>query len=233
MQPYQHFVAAVINEADAELRQRLTRVSDFDGLEAAARGVADQVGRRLLEGLLVGADERLQARRPLKWREVGLRTRTLISTVGPIRLRRRSYRDQRGQMRIPLDEELGLSPWIRMTPMLQQLAVKLCAALPFGAVAEVLRPLLPSAPGRQTLHRLLGQVGERRHREGEELRHRTFTGGEACWGERTVARLFVESDGKWVHLQRTPGRRDLEVCVGVAHEGWELTGEQRWRLKQK
>jgi hypothetical protein len=84
-----------------------------------------------------------------------------------------------------------------------------------------------------TLHRLLGQVGRQRQQQGEQLRRRVFDEGEPGTGERPVSRLYIEADGKWIHLQRTPGRRDLEVYLGLAHEGWEAEASQRWRLQAK
>ncbi len=45
--------------------------------------------------------------------------------------------------------------------------------------------------------------------------------------------MFVEADGKWVHLQQTRGQRDLELYLGLAHEGWEREGPDRWRLQEK
>lgn len=108
-----------------------------------------------------------------------------------------------------------------MSPRLQRLAVSLSSQMPFASAAKTLIDLLPSAPKLVTLHRLLGQMGERREAESEELRRRIFESGEIVKGERQLSRLFIEADGEWIHLQRTPGERNLEVRVGVAHEGWE------------
>ncbi len=82
-----------------------------------------------------------------------------------------------------------------------------------------------------TLHRYLGQVGAQRQHQGECLRRRVFDEGEPGAGHRRVNRLFIEADGKWIHLQRSPGRRDLELYMGLAHEGWEAEASQRWRLQ--
>jgi hypothetical protein len=79
----------------------------------------------------------------------------------------------------------------------------------------------------------VARVGDRRQQETEQLRQQVFAQGEPGSGERRVTRLFVEADGKWVHLQQTTGRRDLEIYLGLAHEGWEMEGRRRWRLKEK
>lgn len=233
MQQYQARVTALLVEAEADLRRRLRTVDDLDGIEVAARGAADRLARRLVEELLNGADEALRHRLPRGWRLIGTRERTVVSTVGPLQLRRRLYRDQQDKARLPLDEELQLAPRIRVTPRFQEIAVELCSRVPFGSAAQLLRRVLPSCPSRVTLHRLLGQVGQQRQAHGERLRRRVFDEGQPGVGDRRVARLFIEADGKWIHLQRTPGQHDFELYLGLAHEGWATEGGQRWRLQGK
>ncbi len=233
MQEYQAHVAAVVMEAEQELRQHLGRAKGFDDVEQAARGVADKVARELLQRLLEGADEALNEERPAGWQVVAIKERTLVTTLGALRLRRRLYRDAKGKARMLLDEELGLPARMRVSPRLQRLGVSMCSQMPFATAAKTLSDLLPSAPKAVTLHRLLGQMGERREVESEELRRRIFEYGEIVKGERQLSRLFVEADGKWIHLQRTPGERNLEVRVGLAHEGWQVAGQDRWQLKEK
>jgi len=233
MQQYQGRVGALLVEAEAELRRRLRTVGDLDGIEVAARGVADQLARGLVQELLEGADHALRTMLPRSWRLIGARERTVVSTVGALRIRRRLYRDPTGQARLPLDEELGLAPRVRVTPHFQEVAVELCSRVPFGAAASLLRKILPATPSRVTLHRCLAQVGQQRQQQGERLRRRVFDEGEPGPGQRCVSRLFIEADGKWIHLQRTPGRRDLELYMGLAHEGWEAEAPQRWRLQAK
>jgi len=82
MQGYQARVAALLVETELELRQRLRSAANLDGIEAAAKGVADGFARRLVEDLLAGADEVVAKSLPRSWRVVGFRTRNLLSTVG-------------------------------------------------------------------------------------------------------------------------------------------------------
>lgn len=233
MQGYQARVAALLVETELELRQRLRSATDLDGIEAAAKGVADGFARRLVEDLLAGADEVVAKSLPRSWRVVGFRTRNLLSTVGPLRLKRRLYRDSKGRARLPLDEELGLAPQVRATARMQEVAVELCSRVPFRVAAGLLRKVLPAGPSPVALHRLVAKVGDRRQQETERLRHQVFEQGDPGSGERRVNRLFIEADGKWVHLQQTRGHRDLELYLGLAHEGWEHEGRDRWRLKEK
>jgi Uncharacterised protein family (UPF0236) len=233
MQQYQAHVAAVIIEADQELRRGLARAHGFDDVEEAARAVSDRVARELLRGLLKGADEELSAQKPAGWRIVASKERTLVTTVGPLKFERRLYRDEKGKPHLLLDEELNLPARIRVSPRLQEVAIGLCSQVPFEAAAKTLNQLLPSAPKAVTLHRLLGQLGERRQAEGEELRKQVFEHGEIVRGERKLSRLFVEADGAWIHLQRTERERNLEVRVGIAHEGWQRVAENEYELKKK
>ena len=233
MQGYQARVAALLVETELELRRRLRSVGDLDGIEAAAKGVADGFARRLVEELLAGADEVVARSVPRSWRLIGFRTRNLLSTVGPLRVKRRLYRDRKGRARLPLDEELGLAPQVRATARLQEIAVELCSRVPFRVAAGLLRKVLPAGPSPVALHRLVARVGDRRHQETERLRHQVFEQGEPGTGERRVDRLFIEADGKWIHLQQTRGHRDAEVHLALTHEGWEMEGRDRWRLKEK
>ena len=57
---------------------------------------------------------------------VGFRERTVVTSFGEVRIRRRLYRNREaGETKFFLDEELGLSRRARVTPCLKQLAVKL------------------------------------------------------------------------------------------------------------
>jgi hypothetical protein len=95
MQQYQGRVEAQLVEAEAYLRRRLRTVSDLDGIEVAAQGVADRLARGLVQELLEGADLALRNMLPRGWRLIGERERTVVSTVGALRIRRRLYRDPR------------------------------------------------------------------------------------------------------------------------------------------
>src|SRR2546428_10869501 len=86
MQGYQARVAALLVETELELRQRLRSATDLDGIEAAAKGVADGFACLLVEDALLGVDEVVAQRLPRGWRIVGFRTRKLLMTVGMLRL---------------------------------------------------------------------------------------------------------------------------------------------------
>src|SRR2546428_94229 len=159
MQGYQARVAALLVETELELRQRLRSATDLDGIEAAAKGVADGFARRLVEDLLAGADEVVAKSLPRGWRLVGFRTRNLLSTVGPLRLKRRLYRDRNGRARLPLDEELGLAPQVRATARMQEVAVELCRPGPFLVAAGLLPQGPPAGPSPGALHTSGGEKG--------------------------------------------------------------------------
>jgi len=233
MQGYQARVAALLVETQLELRQRLRSARDLDGIEAAAKGVADAFARRLVEDLLAGADEVVAKSLPRRWRVVGFRTRNLLSTVGPLRLKRRLYRDHKGRARLPLDEELGIAPQVRATARLQEVAVELCSRVPFRVAADLLRKVLPAGPSPVALHRLVAKVGEPSSAGDGATASSGLRAGRPRIRRAPCAALFVEADGKWVHLQQTRGHRDLELYLGLAHEGWEPEGRDRWRLKAK
>jgi hypothetical protein len=49
---------------------------------------------------------------------------------------------------------------------------------------------------------------------------------------RIVPYLLVEGDGTNIALQREEERR-AEVKIGIAYEGWQLVGKDRYALKGK
>ncbi len=118
MQQYQARVTALLSKAEDELRRRLRTAGDLDDIEAAARGTADRLAADLVEALVEEADHVLQQWRPRGWRVIGQRIRTVVSTVGTLRLRRTLYRDHKGRARFLLDEEMARKVVIRLSQAL-------------------------------------------------------------------------------------------------------------------
>lgn len=68
------------------------------------------------------ADRRLLARKDQALKVVGSRDRTLVTSMGEIRIRRRMYRDKSGEYIFLLHQSLGLEPHRRIIKRMQGLA---------------------------------------------------------------------------------------------------------------
>ena len=66
----------------------------------------------------------------------------------------------------------------------------------------------------------------------QELKWFQETGEIPATEGKQVARLMVEADGVMLSLQREKERK-AEVKLGIAYEGWERVGKDRYRTVNK
>lgn len=193
-------------------------------------------GQRAASEYLVVLDETLFRQRPVGWRVVGFRERTLVTRFGEVRLQRRLYRERGGAYHFLLDEYLGLNADQAATPEMQALCTFLCGEMSFRKAADFLEQWLAGLLSHSTCWRLLQRTGQvAANARGEEV-EAVFSRGEpiAQAGERSIERLYMEADGVYVRLQRQP-RTHLELQSAIAYEGWErLSGaREAYRLREK
>jgi hypothetical protein len=137
-----------------------------------------------------------------------------------------------------LDEALGLRKGCQVSPWLEGLATCLASYMPYGKCEEVLSRIVPgglshpSSTGR-TIHRWVGRVidpyVENEAKEVAEVFDDGVVPDSEGW---VVSHLMIEGDGTSIALQHEEERR-VEVKVGIAYEGWEMVGQDRYRLKEK
>ena len=201
----------------------------FEGACAAGREVA----RELLERL----DEALAAGRTEKLRIEGFRTRTVLTRMGPVRVRRRLYREgKRG--RFLLDESLGWSRHRAVSPTLSAIAAELASRMPYRMAAEALGKMISQSIGATTLHRLVQTLGAAVSQAEERSRRSVYEQGKTeRVGTEVADPLFVEADGVSIPLQRESQRRgELKVAVsyhGVATVSRNPKGRPRRKLLGK
>ena len=73
-------------------------------------------GQQKAQAYLAELEEALYKQRPVGWVVIGFRERVLVTRMGAVRLRRRLYRDERGEYHFLLDEHLGLRAYQGATP---------------------------------------------------------------------------------------------------------------------
>jgi len=180
-------------------------------------------------------DEQLFQQRPASWESRGFDERTLITSFGQLRIKRRLYRDEQGFYHYLLDEKMGWPRYQVATPGLQAKVVKLASRLPFRQVYDTMEDLTAGVLSAATIYRLVQKTGKKAiEKEGVDCQA-VYERGELLPSEgHKVPLLFIEMDGAWVHTQREE-QKHYEVKQAIAYEGWErlpVKGE-RYRLVGK
>jgi hypothetical protein len=191
----------------------------FEDLEVLVFRLVLEIVRRALAGILEDLDNYLLVVRDRNRYQVeDLEERVIDSLLGPVRFRRRSYRDLvKGERVYLLDEKLGLRPYQRVSGGLAKVAVALAAAGPSyrGArdrIGELMGERLISHEGIRQMVLKTGQVIA------------SSPGPEAVVKKSGV--VFIEADGLWSAKQGKKSkagrgrRRKEEVRLAVVHEGW-------------
>lgn len=190
-----------------------------------AKAVAKQLLEKMDEALMKGREAGLKVE--------GFRERWITTLFGDIRVKRRLYRDSQGQSRFLLDESLGLRKRSQASPRVEELATFLSSHLPFGKCQQILQAVLPQGLSHTTIHRLVGRAVDPSVKEEERELSELFEDGVLPQSQgRRASYLMVEADGTSVALQREKGRR-TEVKIGIAYEGWQGVGKDRYELKEK
>jgi hypothetical protein len=155
------------------------------------------------------------------------------SCLGPVKVRRRQYRVGMGKYRYLLDELMGMDKHGHITVAVQELVLEMAAAMPYRRSAEVLRKTSAIDLAHQTIWRLVGKAADPYLEKAENELHWFLETGEIPEGEgKRSARLLVEADGVILSLQREKERK-AEVKLGIAYEGWEKVGKDRYKTVNK
>ncbi len=208
--------------------EALKESGDFTQLEEKIHRLTQQAARLLLTFALEEIDQRLMAQREKTLKVIGSRERTLISTMGEIKIKRRMYRDEAGKYVFLLDQALGLASHRRISQRLQELVLDLATEMPFRRAAKVLSYLVP-AVSPMAVWSTAQAAGEEACKEADKLKKDVFEKGVVPKGQRVVDRLNIEGDEIRLKQQRGKSKYlDLKLLVG--YEG--KTGPRR-RLENR
>ncbi len=129
----------------------------------------------------------------------------------------------------PLDERLGLTPYVRTTKRLEQFVCEVGVRLPYEQSAAVLASLVNVTISGKQVTRIVDRHGQRaiewRDDELDALWNAPSPLGLPPAGP-TV--LYIEADGSWVNSRE---RLTMEGKVGLIHQGPERVGKTRMRLR--
>jgi hypothetical protein len=153
--------------------------------------------------------------------------------LGAVKIKRRQYADRQGQRCCLLDSVMGMDRHDHTTAKVQGLALEMASFMPYRRSAEVLQKAAAIDLAHQTIWRLVGKAADPYLAQEEQELKWFMETGEIPRGEnKRVSRLLVEADGVILSLQREKERR-AEVKLGIAYEGWQRVGKDRYRTTSK
>jgi hypothetical protein len=153
--------------------------------------------------------------------------------LGTIKVKRRQYREKGGRYRYLLDEMIGMEKNWHITVAVQELASELTTFMPYRRSAEVLRKASSIDLAHQTIWRIIARIADPYIEKAKEELKWFMETGEIPEGENKKAcRLMVEADGVILSLQREKEKK-AEVKLGIAYEGWERIGKDRYKTVNK
>jgi hypothetical protein len=153
--------------------------------------------------------------------------------LGAVKVRRRQYRGGEGRGRCLLDECMGMGRYSHVTASVKDLALEMASAMPYRRSAAVLRKATAIDLAHQTIWRLVAKAADPYLEKAQQELRSFLETGEIPEGEgQKVSRLMVEADGVMLSLQRERERK-AEVKLGIAYEGWERIGKDRYRTVNK
>ena len=201
-------------------------------LDKVLLGEALEGARKVYKTILVQTDEALAKHRTPDLHIEHLRNVWYQTCLGPVKVRRRQYRDGESY-RYLLDEMMGMNKRSHVTNGVQLLALDLASTMPYRRSADVLRKISAIDITHQTIWRLVAKAADPYLKKTEqELKWFQETGEIPASEGKQVARLMVEADGVMLSLQREKERK-TEVKLGIAYEGWEKVGKDRYKTVNK
>jgi hypothetical protein len=218
-----------VEDVCMEIQQKVI----VSAVEEGVHSLAQSVGQQIFHGVIEVLDERIAKNKPAGWRNMGTEKRWMVSSLGAIQYKRRVYLDEAGKRTKPVDEQLGLQHYGRMSGRVQEMGASLVSSGTYRLAAKQLSYMIRTPISHSAIQRMAWSVGNR-IADGEEAeRQRIFEhGGQDEPGKISAPVLYGESDGVWVHLQGEKSR-STEVRVAILSTGRKLVGKDRFRLENK
>ena len=215
-----------LSENGAELKAILGQ------LDKALLDKALEWARKAYKAILAQTDKALAEHRAAGLQIEHLRDVWYQTCLGPVKIQRRQYRDG-DSYRYLLDEVMEMNKRNHITNGVQVLALELASTMPYRRCADVLQKASAIDLTHQTIWRLVAKAADPYLKKTEqELKWFQETGEIPASAGKQVARLMVEADGVMLSLQREKERK-TEVKLGIAYEGWENTGKDRYKTVNK
>lgn len=211
--------------------EELKRVISSLEKELFTRAV--ECARNAFTSLLEQIDLLIQRYRPADLIVSHKRSTWYQTWLGAVKVTRRQYRGQDGKYRYLLDEMLGMAKYRHTTFAVKEIACRLAGEMPFRKSAEVLSRTTAINLSYRTIHRLVHHALANSQDEADQGTTWFEETGELKHSEgREVDRLMIEADGVVLPLQRETARK-AEIKLGIAYEGWQKVGIDRYSTVNK
>lgn len=207
---------------------------DIRQLEKYILSKAIDWAREVYQSILKHLDNLIKERRDKKLLKIAHNRDTWYKTcLGAIKIKRRYYRDQSGNYHYPLDELLGMDKYRHITLNVQQLALEMASSMTFRKTAEILEKTGAINLSHQTIKNLLTRVADGYLDQKKNAITHFIETGEITEGEgKKTDILLMEADGVMLSLQRQQAKK-AEVKLGIAYEGWDKVGKDRYKTVNK
>lgn len=190
-------------------------------------------GRKLFQMVVEQLDEWLLKLKGSELQAEHVRPVRYSTCLGQIRVKRRQYSTSQGSYRYLLDEVLGMAGKSHITPAATRLALEMSSSMSFRRSAEVLAKASAVRLSHQTIWKLTGRVADPYLEKADrDIRNLLDTGELPEGNGKKTASLMLEADGVMLSLQRQKAKK-AEVKLGIAYEGWEQTGRNRYATVNK
>ena len=220
-QAVQLIITLKVKENDVSIERPINIMN----LEKDICALGQEIGTQVISMMLAVLDDRLRDIVPDNWKNAGTEERGVLFECGNVRFKRRVYQDENGRRHKPLDDLLGLEPYQRSSPALEEMSCALGGTTTYRKASELLSWLVKTAISPSTVGRYLKKIGLKIQEQEQQ------SADEGPGGIHAET-LYAESDGVYINLQREKQKR-IEVKVGLVYTGKVAIGVNRYRCKNK
>lgn len=218
------------------LPDSITELKEFlKHLDKKIQDQVNEIARKYYKAILEEVDELIARYKGDKLQIEHKREVWYKTCLGPVKISRREYRGRGGDggRRCPLDMLMGMGKHSHTTLKVQELVLETASHMPYRHSAEMLRKASAVDLPHQTIWRMVAKAADPYIAKAKQELKWFMETGEIPQGEgKQVSRLMVEADGVILSLQREKERR-TEVKLGIAYEGWQKVGKDRYRTVNK
>ena len=192
--------ASALSDAFLELMSDRSH-EGFASIERAAWTLGNQAMALGLARALEALDRRLCESLPSGTRVHDVRSRTLLTEAGDVKVRLTRARDAYGNTVVPVAEALDL-PWgCRISPGAEEFLVEAGSTVSYERAARLMARNGGSRVSASAAMSALRRAGAACRAEDEAAAAALLDDGVAPCGARRAEVLCVEADGTWVPLQ--------------------------------
>jgi len=197
----------IVSALSSILTEKIAEVEDFSDVEIFGVRETHRLLCKALERSFSAFDEMIFEERDTRFKSKGFEKRTLLTSVGPVLLKRRRYSSDRGDVYL-LDEALSIPSHSKVSPQLLHLAGIFSLDSSYRGASRALKYYLGDSLSPPSIARML-KVNERLLDEVEQTSEKSKISAPV---------IDVEADGCFVYLQRSSAQKQKDHKRGIRHK---------------